>query len=124
KDNVGVVDAAQRTEGEQALVFQTNGSGRGSRRTFVGRAARLEFVDVFAADRAGGAAFAGADVRLVDRLGSEPLGAGELAGLKVARRQRAESVEREQVGDRAQLAVLGGRGAERLLRQIAAVSDE
>ena len=53
-------------------------------------------------------------------LGREARRLLERAALKVARRQRAEAVERQQVGRRAQLAVLRRRRAERPLRQVAA----
>ena len=44
----------------------------------------------------------------------------ERPALKVARRQRAEAIERQEIRRRAQLAVLRGRRTERSLRQIAA----
>src|SRR5262245_32935794 len=48
----------------------------------------------------------------------------ERAALKVARRQRAEPIERQQVGGGAKLAIFGGCRTERPLREIPAVLDQ
>ncbi len=65
-----------------------------------------------------------ARVRLcVCRISSGEMAGGpvERAGLKVARRQCAEAIERQQIGGRAELAVLGRSRAERAFRQRLAV---
>src|SRR5207302_9996398 len=98
-----VADAAQRAEGEQALVFEPYRSAR--RR-----------VDVFAADRARGTRLPGHAARSIERFARKLLRFGEGALLEVTRRQRGQAVERQQIGDGAQLAILGGGGAERALR--------
>ena len=76
-------------------------------------------VDVLAADRARGAAVARDAARLGEVLGGEPRRVGERRGLEVARREGRDRVEREQVGERAELAVLRGRRAERARAQVA-----
>src|SRR5262249_37664456 len=106
-----VADTAQRAEREQALVFQPNASSL------------FQFVDVLATDRAGDAACARPRVCRADGFRRNATRAFESAALKVARRQGAETIERQQVGCSAKLAILGGRGTERPLRQVLAVLE-
>ena len=100
EDGVGVGHAAQRAEREDVLVLDSRGAaaGRG--------------VDVLAADRARGAAVARDEPQLVQLLRGELRRALEGRGAEVARGQRVDRVEGEEVGERAELAVLGGGGAE------------
>ena len=82
------------------------------------RAAAGRRVDVLAADRAGGAAVAGHEAELVQLLGGEPRRALERGRAEVARGQRVDRVEGEEVRERAELAVLGGGGAEGAAAQV------
>ena len=82
-------------------------------------------VDVLAADGARHAARARLLARrrqLFRRRGSSA--SSNVPALKVARRQRAEAVEREQIGRGAELAVLRGGRTERAFRQVAAERGE
>ena len=99
----------ERAQREQALVLQPDAAGVAER------------VDVLAPDGAGGAARARPGVRGAELLRRDAGGPFERAALEVARRQRAEAIERQQVGRGAQLAVLGGCGTERPFRQVPAV---
>jgi hypothetical protein len=81
--------------------------------------AALGRVDVLAADRARRARVAGHTASLGEVLGGELRSAANVARLEVARRQRRDRVESEQIGERAELAVLRRGRAERALTQIA-----
>ena len=96
-------------EREQALVLQADAVLVADR------------VDVLAPDGAGDAARARPGVGGADLLRRDAGGPVERAALKVARRQRAEAIERQQIGRGPELAVLGGRRTERPFRQVLAV---
>ena len=102
---VRVRHAAERPEREHVLVLHARAAAAGRR------------VDVLAADRAGGAAVAGHVAELVQLLGGEARRLLERGGAEVPRGQRVDRVEGEEVGERAELAVLLGGGTERQLAQ-------
>ena len=103
---VRVRHPAQRTEREHVLVLHALG------------AAALAGVDVLAADRARRARVARHPPQLVQLLGGEAVRPVEGRGREVAGGQRGYGVEGEQVGQRAQLAVLRRGGAEAACPQI------
>src|SRR5438445_5715828 len=84
QDGAAVPDAAQRSQGEQAFVLQTDFSFR--RR-----------IDVFAANRAGGAGSSGQFVGRVQSLAGKGGGLGKGALLKIPRRQGRQAIKRQQV---------------------------
>src|SRR4051794_32957617 len=104
---VRVGDAAQRTEREDVLVLDAHALAAGA------------LVDVLAADGARRAAVARDAARLGEVLGGQARGVGERRLAEVAGRQRGDRVEREQVRERAELAVLRRRRAERAPAQVA-----
>ena len=112
EDGVRVGDAAQRAEREDVLVLDAGLLPAGP------------LVDVLAADRARGAAVAGDAARLGEVLGGQARGVGERRGLEVAGRERGDRVEGEQVRERAELAVLRRRRAERALPQVAGSGED
>ena len=103
---VGVGHAAQRAEGEHVLVLHPLA------------AAALAGVDVLAADRAGRAAVAGHPAQLVQLLGRQLGAPSKVAAVKLRVGSVRDRVERQQVGQRAQLAVLRGRRAEAARAQV------
>ncbi len=102
---VGIGHAAERPEREHVLVLHARAAAAGRR------------VDVLAADRARGAAVARHVAELVQLLGGEARRVLERGGAEVARGERVDRVEGEEVGERAELAVLLGGGPERQLAQ-------
>src|SRR3954454_603115 len=104
---VGIGHAAQRAEREDVLVLDAD------------LLSARSLVDVLAADRARGAAVARDPARLGEVLRRQPRRLGERRRLEVPRRQRGDRVEGEQVRERAELAVLRGRRAERARAQVA-----
>src|SRR3954453_16344265 len=104
---VRVGDPAQRPEGEDVLVLDAHALAAGA------------LVDVLAADGARRAAVARDAARLGEVLGGQARGVGERRLAEVAGRQRGDRVEREQVRERPELAVLRGGGAERAGAQVA-----
>src|SRR3954470_15208064 len=107
EDRVGVGDAAERAEREDVLVLDAHALAIGA------------LVDVLAADGARRAAVARDAARLGEVLGRQAGGVGERRLLEVARRQRRDRVERQEVRERAQLAVLRRGGAEPSRPQVA-----
>ena len=103
---VRVGHPAQRPEREHVLVLHALAP------------AALAGVDVLAADRAGRARVAGHPAQLVQLLGGQPGRAVEGGRGEVAGRERGDGVEREQVGQGAQLAVLRGGRAEAARPQV------
>ena len=112
EDGVRVRDAAQRPEREDVLVLDPGLLPAGP------------LVDVLAADRARSAAVAGDAARLGELLCGQARGVGERRGLEVAGRERGDRVEGEQVRERAELAVLRRRRAERALPQVAGSGED
>ncbi len=98
---IRVAHATERTQCKQTLVFQADALLVADR------------VDVLAPDGARDAARARSAVAGAELLGRNVGGALERAALEVAGRQRAEAIERQQIGRGAKLAVLGGRRTER-----------
>src|SRR5258708_4724071 len=76
------------------------------------------------ADGAGGARIARDAPAGVERLAGNMLGFGEAPLLEVARRQGSETVECEQIGDSAELAVLRRCRPEGTLREILGCPDD
>src|SRR4029453_11588264 len=91
--HLGVADAAERPEREQALILDAH-------------SAVADCVEMLAADRARHPAGSGLRARRTELFGGQTLHFIERAALKVPGRQRAEAVERQQVGGGAKLAVL------------------
>ena len=100
---VRIAHAAQRTQRKQALVLQADA------------ALATDRVDVLAPDGARDAARPRPIVRGAELLRRDAGGPGERAALKVARRQRAEAIERQQIGCGPELAVFRGGRAKRSL---------
>jgi hypothetical protein len=122
QDRVSIADTAERAERKQALVFQAHLDGGWW--WFVGRGGgRLvrpaDRVNVLTADRARDAACSRPRMRDGELLRRNGRGFVERAALKVAGRQRAEPIERQEIGRRSELAVLGGGRTERSPRQVA-----
>src|SRR6185436_13255123 len=81
---------------------------------------RANRVDMLAADGARHTTVAGLRARRAQLLRREMRRFVERPALEIARRQRAETIEGQQIGRGAKLAILRGGGAERSLRQVLA----
>ena len=100
-----IADAAQRAQGEQALVLQAHLAARAG-------------VDVLAADGAGGARRRATRWAAFSSSPDSAAASSNVPCWKLRVGRAAQAVERQQVGDGAQLAILRRRRAERAAGQI------
>src|SRR5262245_46541263 len=101
----GILDAAERSEGEERLIFQPL------------LFAIKRFKQPLAADGAGGAAMPATEVVFGQGFSADSLGLVKGRLLKIARRQATEAIEDREVGDSADASVLVGERTETALPQ-------
>ena len=108
--DVRIAHPAERAKREEGLVLQPR---RGL------RAAIPCAVVVLAADGAGGAGMLAGVVLQAQRLAGDRLRLGEVTTGEIARWQQTQAIEESDIGDRADLAVLGGRRSDAARGQVA-----
>src|SRR5581483_11204475 len=105
QDGIPIIDPAEGAEGEQAFVLQAHFAAR-------------RLVNMFTTDSTAGARVTGDAASGVQLLTGQLGRALECALLEIARRQRGEAIEREQVRNGSELPGLSGGGAKGTPRQL------